>query len=46
MIDQTEVLKKMYELHVSLVLMGNDELEIFTQNNRTLIESLIEVLED
>ena len=45
MIDQTEVLNKMYELNVALVSMSDDEFEIFAQNNRHLIEALIEALE-
>lgn len=45
MSNQTEVLKKMYELNYALLTMSDDEFEIFAQTNRHLIESLIELLE-
>lgn len=41
-----EVLKSMYDLHLTLISMSDDEVEIFKQDNRHLISQLIECLSE
>ena len=41
---QLESLRSMYELHALLINMSEDEVKIFCENNRRLIQNLIDQL--
>ncbi len=43
---QCEILKSMYDLHLTLIGMSDDEIEIFKQSNRHLISQLIQHLDE
>lgn len=45
-IRKCEVLKSMYDLHLTLISMSDDEVEIFKQDNRHLIQELIKCLSE
>lgn len=41
---QLEALRSMYDFHALLVNMSEDEVKIFCENNRRLIQNLIDQL--
>ena len=44
--SQTQLLKQMYDFHITLLSLSDEEITIFKENNRHLVDKLIEDLRE